>query len=504
MVSPSSHNRTSNGNSGFSYKWLARGVALIIILDLLFQLRFFPGLSLRGPLRKGAACTPYDPVATPHIFHLLHTTINATPSTSTATPQALFKGRGVVMAASGAIIRQAAGAYVTAFVLRHVLNEDLPIEIFYSGPEEAFHGPVLQALQTLPNVQLIDLEQALTSLHSRGLMSLEPLPPPRVLKGYAAKVYAMQVCSFHEALLFDAGAIPFAPTSRFFTLPSYQRQGLALFSDYVSIDQVVWRPFLRDMCLDLKHVSSSLGGRELDSSCVVMDKHRNADALAVAVALNGPLQPTTYASLLGDKDTWALAMFYVGKTISVQELEPGYLLVAREGEGGREGGQRPPRHARKVNGHLQFLKDKSAQDPPGLVPLHHNNQLLDLREFSLIGNRTYMDVFSRLGDVLMPGTRRRDCRGFVVEELLQLSGVMREAYGEVAKVLEERGIDHCVCRDDWISCEADIERLRNKHWVLRVIDYWAPTRWKEARMREARVRQAKAAAAAAAAAAAVP
>lgn len=497
MVLPGSYNRSGNGSSGFSYKWLARGVVLIIALDLLLQLHFFffPGLSLRGPLRKGAACTPYDPVATPHIFHLLHTTFNATPSTSAATPEALFKGRGVVMAASGAIIRQAAGAYVTAFVLRHVLHEDLPIEIFYSGPEEAFHGPVLLALQTLPNVQLIDLEFALTSLHSRGLMSLEPLPPPRVLKGYAAKVYAMQACSFHEALLFDAGAIPFAPTSRFFTLPSYQRQGLALFSDYVSVDHV-WKPFLRDMCLELKHVSRSLGGRELDSSCVVMDKHRNADALAVAVALNGPLQPTTYASLLGDKDTWALAMFFVGKTVSVQELEPGYLLVAREGEGGREGG---PRHARKVNGHLQFLKDKSAQDPPGLVPLHHNNQLLDLREFPLIGNRTYMDVFSRLGDVLMPGTRRRDCRGFEVEGLLKLSGVMREAYGAVARGLEERGIDHCVCRDDWISCEADIERLRRKHWVLRVIDYWAPTRWKEARIREARPRQAKAAAAAAAA-----
>ncbi|GAB5029514.1 alpha-mannosyltransferase [Nannochloropsis oceanica] len=488
MIPSSSHNRTSYGSGRFSYKWLARGVVLVIILDLLLQVRFFfPGHSLRG----GAACTSYDPVATPHILHLLHTTFNTTPSISTATPEALFEGQGVVMAASGAISRQAAGAYVTAFVLRHVLHETLPIEIFYSGPEEAFHGPVLEALKTLSNVHLIDLEQALTDLHSRGLMSLEPLPPLRVLKGYAAKVYAMQACSFQEALLFDAGVIPFASSSLFFSLPSYKRQGLAVFSDYVSIDQGLWKPFLRDMCLDLNHVFRSLGGRELDSSCVVMDKLKNADALSVAVALNGPLQRTTYVSLLGDKDTWALGMFFVGKTVSVHEVEPGYLLVARE-EGREEG----PRHARKVNGHLQFLRNKSVQEPPGLVPLHHNNQLLDLREFPLIGNRIYMDVFSKLGDVLMPGTRRRDCRGFGVEGLLPLSSVMREAYGEIARDLKEKGINHCVCRDDWMSCEADIERLRKKHWVLRVIDYWAPTRWKEARMKEARARQAKDAAAA--------
>jgi hypothetical protein len=33
--------------------------------------------------------------------------------------------------------------------------------------------------------------------------------------------------------------------------------------------------------------------------------------------------------------------------------------------------------ARKVSGHLQFLRDPT--QPHGLLPIHHNNQLLDFR-----------------------------------------------------------------------------------------------------------------------------
>ncbi len=465
-------NHTSNNNLRF--KWVVRAIVAVVLLDLVLQLRFFPrllGLGAGGALhRRGASpCTPYDPVAAPGLFHLLGTTFNSTPPTADGSPEALFKGKGVVMAASGTIMRQAAGAFVTAYVIRHVLKEDLPIEIFYAGPEEAFHGPVRTALESLPNVRLVDLEGALEDLHAKGLRSLEPLPPPGVLKSYAAKVYAVQACSFHEALLFDAGAMPFVPTARFFTLPSYQKHGVALFGDYVAIERARWGPVLRDMCLDVGHVSKVLGGRELDSSCVVLDKQRNADALAVTVALNGPLQAATYAALLGDKDTWALGMFHVGKAISVHELEAGYLLVSR-GEKGQ---------ARKVLGHVQFLKDRSAHDPPGLVPLHHNNQLFDLREYPTIADATYLDIFSHLGDVLLPTSRRRDCRPYPVEELWQLPPAMHTTYLAVAQALKDHGIDHCVCRDDWISCEADIERLRRKWWWLHWMDTWAPRRKRE-------------------------
>lgn len=57
---------------------------------------------------------------------------------------------------------------------------------------------------------------------------------------------------------------------------------------------------------------------------------RNLDALLVAVALNGELQEHVYSELIGDKDTFGLAMLHVGKTFSVADLEPGYLLLERE------------------------------------------------------------------------------------------------------------------------------------------------------------------------------
>jgi hypothetical protein len=54
------------------------------------------------------------------------------------------------------------------------------------------------------------------------------------------------------------------------------------------------------------------------------------DALLVALSLNGELQKETYSHLIGDKDTFGLAMLHVGKTFSVQNQEPGYLLLERE------------------------------------------------------------------------------------------------------------------------------------------------------------------------------
>lgn len=71
---------------------------------------------------------------------------------------------------------------------------------------------------------------------------------------------------------------------------------------------------------------------------------RNVDALLVALSLNGELQKETYSHLIGDKDTFGLAMLHVGKTFSVQNQEPGYLLLERERVRGcfvfREEGQR--------------------------------------------------------------------------------------------------------------------------------------------------------------------
>lgn len=223
--------------------------------------------------------------------------------------------------------REAIGAYISAYIFRKVLKTDLPIEIFYPHQDEAFHGPIQEALASLPNVELRNLhESPQQTLHHHHPPPLHILAHPQ-----SAKVYAMQASSFRETLLMEAGVVPFVDPEFYFNLPSYKDHGMAIFSDFTPIDKTEWRAMLRrGLCIDYKTVKNGLGGREADASCVVFDKGLNADALDVVVALNGPMQGITYQTLAGDKNTWALAMMHVGKTVSVKGLEPGYLLVSRE------------------------------------------------------------------------------------------------------------------------------------------------------------------------------
>lgn len=175
--------------------------------------------------------------------------------------------------------RQAVGAWVTAFTLRSVLHCELPITIYYSGEAEQFHGPVLAALQNLtPPVTLRNL---LTSLEAEADRRPElprhlMLPSdPAVLRSYAAKVYALAASPYQHNILLDAGAVPFvSPTVMMARLASYRVHGLAIFSDYVALDRRQWAHVMRMLCVDWSAVQQAFGGRELDSSCVLIDKVR--------------------------------------------------------------------------------------------------------------------------------------------------------------------------------------------------------------------------------------
>ncbi len=46
--------------------------------------------------------------------------------------------------------------------------------------------------------------------------------------------------------------------------------------------------------MDLDEIVSYLDGTEADSSCVLIDKKENWDALVVVAILNGPMQSVTY------------------------------------------------------------------------------------------------------------------------------------------------------------------------------------------------------------------
>ena len=168
-----------------------------------------------------------------------------------------FKGRGIVIAASGQYLRHLVGAYVTAHNIRTVWKSNLPIEIFYSGEGENFSVFYSKYFKNLGNVQLIDLDKSVKKLGSilekgendengRHPYSRSYLfPTVKMLKGYASKPYAMYASSFREAIVFDAGVVVFQPPEVFFDIEGYKKDGFLLFRDYVSMfdgpEKVRWQ-----------------------------------------------------------------------------------------------------------------------------------------------------------------------------------------------------------------------------------------------------------------------
>lgn len=343
------------------------------------------------------------------------------PSTGTLQP------RGVVISASGTVPRLAAGAYITAYLIRKVFNSNLPIEIYHVGEREVFDPELKAHLLALGNVQVLDLVATLwdkfgTAVGQAGAKAARAAAaakaareasrvdgeegeeaPPRVeeqtvdadghlyylmpsieqLASYAAKPYAVLASSFQENVLFDAGAVPFVDPESFFSLADYTGLGFMEFRDYVPSSPHKWDWIPEEFCVHTDAVVDYYQGTEGDSSCVLFDKARNWDALLVTAILNGPLQHITYHKLNGDKDTWVMALSYTrGGALPPLHTVPGFLFVDYEGNF----------EARKVHGQLQLLKvemdedeeaimgskdQRQAQPDAGgvLIPLYFNNQL---------------------------------------------------------------------------------------------------------------------------------
>lgn len=210
-------------------------------------------------------------------------------------PMASLRPRGVVISSTGTVERLAVGAYITAFLIRRVLNSSLPIEIYHVSDREKFSPELKQQLEALGDVRVIDLVPALQErfgdvLAAEAAEASErlreerqqedeataaveeeedvrpslrqqqerPASPPlhqpqqpdshlvylkpsiEQLASYAAKSYAMLVSSFREAVLFDAGAVPFQDPDSFFKLEDYTRTGFLVFRDYVPFTDQKW------------------------------------------------------------------------------------------------------------------------------------------------------------------------------------------------------------------------------------------------------------------------
>lgn len=214
---------------------------------------------------------------------------------------------------------------------------------------------------------------------------------------------------------------------------------------------------ITEFCIDPAAIRDYYAGTEGDSSCVLVDKRRNWDALLVAAILNGPLQHTTYSKLNGDKDTWVMAMLYAhsGRPLPPLYTVPGFLFVDYEGTF----------VARKVHGQLQMLKvdepeearskqaKQQQQEQHGaglLVPLYFNNQLFNFTQWQWNKGWTYVGSYDDFGSLYRPPhSLSPDCRPYPVEHLDPLTPVMERAFDGVVEALQTIGSNQCGCRDDW-------------------------------------------------------
>lgn len=467
----------SPGMWGRSYKLIQNGLSR---LRETWERHASPGkVSVVGTMPTRCARPSTDPTASSPHFFLSGQHFDRIPLPKTGTLQP----RGVVITASGTVPRLASGAYITAYLIRKILHSDLPIEVYYVSNREAFE-PSLQAhLEALGNVRVLDLVGALhdkfgdavaeaaatAAMAAKAAAGRDAeegedehtdtvdadsqlhylLPSIEQLASYAAKPYAVLASSFQENVLFDAGAIPFLDPVEFLDLEDYQGLGFTEFRDYVPSDPHKWNWIPEEFCVDTDAVVEYYEGTEGDSSCVLLDKSRNWDALLVTAILNGPLQHLTYKKLNGDKDTWVMAMQYTRGALPPLHTVPGLLMVDWEGNF----------LARKVHGQMQMLKVDNVEgetapgveEPVGLlVPLYFNNQLFNFSQWQYNKGWAYVGSYDDVGSLYNPPTSfATDCRPFPVQQLEPLTEVMEKSFDGVVAALKAINSTHCGCRDDW-------------------------------------------------------
>jgi hypothetical protein len=139
-----------------------------------------------------------------------------------------FDGRGIVIPAGG--ITYNTGAWVTIRRLRQ-LGCQLPIQVWYNGPEEA--DPNWHSLAKPLGVECIDSQEVTRTF------------PHRDLKGWAIKPYAMLHCRFREVLLLDADNVPVRDPTYLFLDEDYQRYGTMFWPDgnATAQDRLCWQAF---------------------------------------------------------------------------------------------------------------------------------------------------------------------------------------------------------------------------------------------------------------------
>ena len=208
-------------------------------------------------------------------------------------PPAQLSGRGIVLCAGGP--RYFTCAWVLIHQLRETLRCDLPIQVWYAGPEE-MDEPMLALLRALPRVELVDATQ---------VAGYERI---RSLGGWPLKPFAIVHSRYREVLLLDADNLPIVNPQFLFDHPRYIETGAIFWPDLFPLTESspIW---------EVTRVPYRLEP-SFESGQILVDKSRCWKPLMLTMHLNENAK-FYYRLIHGDKDTFHFAWHLAGQEYSM-------------------------------------------------------------------------------------------------------------------------------------------------------------------------------------------
>ncbi|ORX72521.1 hypothetical protein BCR32DRAFT_211117 [Anaeromyces robustus] len=206
------------------------------------------------------------------------------------------KGRGIVMCTGNEHFKYASSAID---IIRHVLNSDLPIEIFYNGDSDlSFQNRIM--LLDYKDVYLTDI----STYFDNSIVNIS---------GWAIKPFAILASRFEEVILMDADVVYLRDPIELFEDIGYQKTGTLFFRDRTlepgPHDGSQWlKSWMKNPLPETKKLRywNELTQHEMDSSTVVIHKTKNILGLLAVCKLNEKKirQEVIYKKVYGDKETF--------------------------------------------------------------------------------------------------------------------------------------------------------------------------------------------------------
>lgn len=203
-------------------------------------------------------------------------------------------GRGVVICGGG--VRYFPSAWITVSMLRRSGCE-LPVHLWHFTGE--MNDEMTQAIASL-GVSCVNATNLARTLAR----------PPRILRGWELKAFALLHCPFEEVLLLDADSIPIVNPEFLFSSPEFEATGAVFWPDYLKFapDESVWDVFevpYRDEM-------------QFESGQILLDRKRSWAALNLSMHYNEH-SDFYYCHIYGDKDTFHLAWHRLGQEYAMPE-----------------------------------------------------------------------------------------------------------------------------------------------------------------------------------------